>query len=88
MPAALPLSTSCRFLGVRVTQGLPDRGWPPRASSDPAAQGRCASGFGERGRTMDEGSGLREGYAEVGDQRLHYAEAGEGPLVMLLHGFP
>ena len=31
---------------------------------------------------------LREGYAEVGDQRLHYMEAGEGPLVVLLHGFP
>jgi len=32
--------------------------------------------------------GLREGYAEVGDQRLHYVEAGQGPLVVLLHGFP
>src|SRR3954454_19184534 len=32
---------------------------------------------------------LREGYAEVGDDiRLHYVEAGEGPLVLLLHGFP
>jgi epoxide hydrolase 4 len=37
---------------------------------------------------MDEDTGLREGYAEVGDQRLHYVEAGEGPLVVLLHGFP
>jgi len=34
------------------------------------------------------GGELREGYAEVGDQRLHYVEAGEGPLVVLLHGFP
>jgi pimeloyl-ACP methyl ester carboxylesterase len=33
-------------------------------------------------------SDLREGYADVGDQRLHYVEAGEGPLVVLLHGFP
>src|ERR1700686_2262760 len=33
-------------------------------------------------------SDLREGYAEIGDQRLHYIEAGEGPLVVLLHGFP
>jgi pimeloyl-ACP methyl ester carboxylesterase len=33
-------------------------------------------------------SGLREGYAEIGDVRLHYVEAGEGPLIVLLHGFP
>src|SRR5207237_6008071 len=34
------------------------------------------------------GTELREGYAEVGDVSLHYVEAGEGPLVLLLHGFP
>ena len=35
------------------------------------------------------GAELREGYAEVGgDVRLHYVEAGDGPLVVLLHGFP
>jgi pimeloyl-ACP methyl ester carboxylesterase len=32
--------------------------------------------------------GLREGYAEIGDVRLHYVEAGNGPLIILLHGFP
>ena len=33
--------------------------------------------------------GLREGHAAVGDNiKLHYVEAGEGPLVLLLHGFP
>src|SRR5436309_15002735 len=36
----------------------------------------------------DVGTELREGYAEVGDQSLHYGEAGDGPLVVLLHGFP
>ena len=28
------------------------------------------------------------GYAELGTVRLHYVEQGEGPLVVLLHGFP
>src|ERR1044072_5656795 len=37
---------------------------------------------------IDAGSGLREGHAEVGDVTLHYVEAGDGPLVLLLHGFP
>jgi pimeloyl-ACP methyl ester carboxylesterase len=37
---------------------------------------------------FDAGTGLREGYAEVGDVQLHYVEAGDGPLVVLLHGFP
>ena len=37
------------------------------------------------GRTSGE---IREGYAEIGDQRLHYMEAGDGPLIVLLHGFP
>src|SRR3989440_1603739 len=40
------------------------------------------------GLLPDAGIEIREGSAEVGDQTLHYAEAGEGPLVVLLHGFP
>ncbi len=35
-----------------------------------------------------EMTGMREGYADLGNIRLHYVEAGEGPLVVLLHGFP
>jgi pimeloyl-ACP methyl ester carboxylesterase len=31
---------------------------------------------------------LRHGYADLSEVRLHYVEAGEGPLVVLLHGFP
>src|SRR5918994_4410521 len=31
---------------------------------------------------------LAHRYDDLGDVRLHYVEAGEGPLVLLLHGFP
>jgi len=31
---------------------------------------------------------LRQGNADLGDVSLHYVEAGEGPLIVLLHGFP
>ena len=31
---------------------------------------------------------LRHGYADLAEARLHYAEAGEGPLVVLMHGYP
>jgi pimeloyl-ACP methyl ester carboxylesterase len=31
---------------------------------------------------------VREGFAELDSVRLHYVEAGNGPLVLLLHGFP
>ena len=36
----------------------------------------------------DVGTELREGYAQIGDTNLHYVEAGDGPLIVLLHGFP
>src|SRR5689334_3225663 len=31
---------------------------------------------------------MNEAYAELSEVRLHYVEEGEGPLVVLLHGFP
>jgi epoxide hydrolase 4 len=31
---------------------------------------------------------MKHGTAQVGDVTLHYVEEGEGPLVVLLHGFP
>ena len=48
--------------------------------SQPSGAGQSAAGL--------LGGEVREGYAEVGDQWLHYIEAGEGPLIVLLHGFP
>ena len=47
-----------------------------------------ASGMAEQQASGLMGSDVREGYAEIGDVRLHYVEAGEGPLVVLLNGFP
>jgi epoxide hydrolase 4 len=48
---------------------------------------------GASGTAVQQAAGLlgtevREGYAEIGDVRLHYVEEGEGPLIVLLHGFP
>jgi len=31
---------------------------------------------------------VEHGYAENGEVRIHYATAGEGPLVVMIHGFP
>jgi len=51
-------------------------------------RGSAASGVvGQQGQGLWLG-GVREGYAEIGDVQLHYIEAGEGPLIVLLHGFP
>jgi dienelactone hydrolase len=53
----------------------------PSSSTAPEGPGSVSG-------TANLPSALREGYAEIGDQRLHYIEAGEGPLIILLHGFP
>jgi pimeloyl-ACP methyl ester carboxylesterase len=40
-------------------------------------------------RESDEAAATaREGYAEVNGVRLHYVQAGKGPLILFLHGFP
>ncbi|MCP3696432.1 MAG: alpha/beta hydrolase, partial [Planctomycetaceae bacterium] len=31
---------------------------------------------------------LRHGYADSSGVKIHYVEAGQGPLVILIHGFP
>jgi len=50
----------------------------------PPAEGSDTS-IGAPGEDATE---LQEGYAEVDDATLHYVETGDGPLVVLLHGFP
>ena len=39
-------------------------------------------------RQSSGGPSYREGYFGEGEARLHYVEAGEGPLIILYHGFP
>ncbi|TMM08114.1 MAG: alpha/beta hydrolase [Actinobacteria bacterium] len=47
------------------------------------------SGTDAPAAVLDDGPELREGYADVGDGvTLHYVEAGDGLLIVLLHGFP
>ena len=41
-----------------------------------------------REATSGAAAGFADGWAEVGDVRLHYVENGEGPLILMLHGFP
>ena len=63
---------------------------PARLGSAPAP-----SSFGATAETTAAGLdgalsavGTVDGYAALGAVRLHYVEAGKGPLVVLLHGFP
>jgi pimeloyl-ACP methyl ester carboxylesterase len=39
-------------------------------------------------RSASSAHELRDGYVDVGDATLHYVEAGDGPMIVLLHGFP
>jgi hypothetical protein len=50
------------------------------ASADPAVIYANANREGSIGYT--------EGYFGAGDTKLHYVEAGSGPLIILYHGFP
>lgn len=38
--------------------------------------------------TQTDGIGYRQGWYGNGENRIHYVEAGRGPLVILYHGFP
>ena len=60
----------------------------PAVATTPAGEeaGDPAVVFANANRTGE--IGYKEGYFGSGDTRLHYVEAGEGPLVILYHGFP
>src|SRR5262249_48031294 len=57
-------------------------------STQPGPQAPEALASTYAGLIPDDGIGIRDGFVAVGDQTLHYVEAGEGPLLVLLHGFP
>src|SRR6201990_2113735 len=63
-------------------------GAPPTSAGQGSASGAPNGAAASAGALPDVGTELREGYAEVGDVTLHYVEAGDGPLIVLLHGFP
>jgi pimeloyl-ACP methyl ester carboxylesterase len=54
-------------------------------AKDAARDAGAMAGQPGQGQWLD---GVREGYADLGEVQLHYVEAGEGPLIVLLHGFP
>lgn len=45
----------------------------------------CATLAQESGRLLDE---VQHGYAQNGDVKIHFVSIGQGPLVVMLHGFP
>src|SRR5262245_7629811 len=38
--------------------------------------------------TVGSGHGVSEGFADSNGVKIHYASAGSGPLVVMIHGFP
>src|SRR4051812_6474303 len=75
------------------TRALPgakrERDHQARADHPQSLRGELMSSLDALTTLVSDGrTEIREGYAEIGDVRLHYVEAGDGPLVVLLHGFP
>jgi pimeloyl-ACP methyl ester carboxylesterase len=68
---------------------LPDMHTPEGSGSEPSAPNLQAGGAQTfTSLALQDDTELREGYVDVGDVSLHYVEAGSGPLIVLLHGFP
>ena len=73
---AIAILAACTTVGEQVVTTTPTA----NEAADPAVA------FANANRSSD--IGYTEGYFGSGDTRLHYVEAGEGPLVILYHGFP
>jgi pimeloyl-ACP methyl ester carboxylesterase len=67
----------------------PDMHKPEESGSAPGAESLQPGGAATSSSlALEDDTELHEGYVEVSDVRLHYVEAGSGPLIVLLHGFP
>jgi pimeloyl-ACP methyl ester carboxylesterase len=65
------------------TNGVASRG--PRESPSPNGSGTVP---GPGKRPMPQVAGVRHSYHRAGELEMHVAEAGEGPPLVLLHGWP
>ena len=61
---------------------------PAAAVATPAFPERATAAIVWANANSAGGPAYRGGWFGEGDERLHYVEAGEGPLVILHHGFP
>ena len=89
------LNDSCPVGHLPVLKDAPNRSYLRTQSARKTQYGsdlsRCDNGSGyPPGMTAVIGSvpGVAHRQVQAGDLSMHIAEAGEGPLVLLLHGFP
>lgn len=76
----------CACTGPTATTEINRQTAPSLASDNAAPPADPAVIYANANR---EGSiGYIEGYFGAGDTKLHYVEAGSGPLIILYHGFP
>lgn len=95
-PSAVVVATLEDALGVELRPNLPGtlRERPNWSMKLPVSIEDLSENTGVAviGRALSRRRGSsqawRHAFADVGDVRLHYVEAGDGPLVVLLHGFP
>ena len=77
----------------RASPSSPRRPTSPTRSRRPAATASSSAPLADRQRSRRRGAfcqidGVKHQVVPVNDIRLHVVEEGEGPLVLLVHGFP